>query len=75
MTDFFQITPDLPKIPILIGLKTLPFVTVEIITTQIGWTSNTISELYKICWQIEIFFSEIKQLLHIKTFIGTTEKS
>jgi len=36
------------------------------------WTANTISELYKSRWQIEIFFREIKRLLHIKSFIGTS---
>ena len=48
---------------------------IEIITNQMSWTANTISELYKSRWQIEIFFREIKQLLHIKTFIGTTENA
>ena len=45
---------------------------VEIITNNTTWTANTISELYKSRWQIEIFFREIKQLLHIKSFIGTS---
>lgn len=49
--------------------------TIEIITNQMVWTANTIGELYKSRWQIEIFFREIKQLLHIKTFIGTTENA
>lgn len=49
--------------------------TIEIITNQMSWTADTISELYKSRWQIEIFFREIKQLLHIKTFIGTTENA
>ena len=48
---------------------------IELITNQINWTANTISELYKSRWQIEIFFREIKQLLHIKSFIGTTENA
>ena len=48
---------------------------IEIITNQMSWTANTISELYKSRWEIEIFFREIKQLLHIKTFIGTTENA
>ena len=47
--------------------------------TQFGilpsWTANTISELYKARWQVEIFFREIKQLLHIKSFIGTSENA
>lgn len=37
--------------------------------------ANTISEPYKSRWQIEIFFREIKQRLHIKSFIGTTENT
>lgn len=48
---------------------------IEIITNQMTWTANTIGELYKSRWQIEIFFREIKQLLHIKSFIGTTENA
>lgn len=49
--------------------------TIEIITNQTSWTANTISELYKSRWQIEIFFREIKQLLHIKSFIGTSQNA
>jgi len=48
---------------------------IEVITNQMSWTANTISELYKSRWQIEIFFREIKQLLHIKSFIGTSENA
>lgn len=48
---------------------------IELITNQISWTANTISELYKSRWQIEIFFREIKQLLNIKSFIGTSENA
>ena len=33
------------------------------------------SELYKARWQIEIFFREIKQLLHIKSFVGTSQNA
>lgn len=45
---------------------------IELITNQKSWTANTVSELYKCRWQVEIFFREIKQLLHIKSFIGTS---
>jgi len=45
---------------------------IELITNNLKWTANTISELYKSRWQIEIFFREIKQLLHIKSFVGTS---
>ena len=48
---------------------------IELITNQMTWTANTISELYKSRWQIEIFFREIKQLLHIKSFTGTSENA
>ena len=48
---------------------------IEVITNQMSWTANTISELYKSRWQIEIFFREIKQLLHIKSFIGTSQNA
>ncbi|TVR14389.1 MAG: IS4/IS5 family transposase [Balneolaceae bacterium] len=46
--------------------------TIELITNQFTWTANTIGELYKARWEIEIFFKEIKQLLKIKSFLGTT---
>ncbi|MEL6561861.1 MAG: transposase, partial [Bacteroidota bacterium] len=49
--------------------------TIELITNQMSWTANTISELYKSRWQIEIFFREIKSLLHIKSFIGTSHNA
>ena len=48
---------------------------IELITNQMTWTANTISQLYKARWQVEIFFREIKQLLHIKSFIGTSENA
>lgn len=48
---------------------------IELITNQMTWVANTISELYKSRWQIEIFFREIKQLLHIKSFIGTSKNA
>ena len=48
---------------------------IELITNQFNWSPNTISELYKSSWQVEIFFRDIKQLLHIKSFIGTSENA
>lgn len=48
---------------------------IELITNQFNWSPNTISELYKSRWQVEIFFRDIKQLLHIKSFIGTSENA
>lgn len=48
---------------------------IELITNHMSWSANTISELYKSRWQIEIFFRDIKQLLHIKSFIGTSRNA
>lgn len=48
---------------------------IELITNQMTWTANTIRELYKSRWQVEIFFRYIKQLLHIKSFVGTSENA
>jgi hypothetical protein len=49
--------------------------TIEILTNHPTWSAKTIAELYKSRWQIEIFFREIKQLLHIKSFIGTSQNA
>jgi hypothetical protein len=49
--------------------------TIEIITNNLKWSAQTISQLYKERWQIEIFFRDIKQLMHIKTFIGISENA
>jgi len=48
---------------------------IELITNHTTWTANTIGELYKSRWQVEIFFRDIKQLLHIKAFIGTSSNA
>lgn len=48
---------------------------IEILTNQMTWTAHTISELYRSRWQVEIFFRDIKQLLHIKSFVGTSENA
>ena len=49
--------------------------TIELITNKMSWTANTITELYKARWQVEIFFRDIKQQLHIKSFIGTSQNA
>ena len=49
--------------------------TIEVITNQMSWTANTITELYKARWEVEIFFRDIKQQLHIKSFIGTSKNA
>lgn len=46
-----------------------------LLTNNTSWTAQTISELYKARWEIEIFFKHIKQVLKIKTFVGTSENA
>ena len=48
---------------------------IELITNQMTWTANTIGELYKSRWNVEIFFRDVKQLLHIKSFVGTSQNA
>jgi hypothetical protein len=48
---------------------------IKLITNHMTWTANTIGELYKSRWMVEIFFRDIKQLLHIKSFVGTSENA
>lgn len=49
--------------------------TIELITNNFKWAAQTIGDLYKCRWHVEIFFRDIKQLLHIKTFIGTSKNA
>lgn len=49
--------------------------TIELITNNFEWAAQTISDLYKSRWEVEVFFRDIKQLLHIKTFIGTSQNA
>jgi hypothetical protein len=49
--------------------------TIELITNNFKWSAQTIGDLYKSRWEIEMFFRDIKQLLHIKTFIGTSKNA
>jgi IS4 transposase len=49
--------------------------TIELIANQMTWAANTIGELYKSRWKVEVFFRDIKQLLHIKSFIGTSQNA
>jgi hypothetical protein len=46
--------------------------TIELITNNFSWTANTIGDLYQARWAIENFFKDIKQLLKIKSFLGTS---
>ena len=49
--------------------------TVQILTNNMSLAASTIAKLYKARWQIEIFFRNLKQLLRIKSFIGTSQNA
>jgi hypothetical protein len=46
-----------------------------LLTNNLFWTADTISQLYKARWDIEVFFKQIKQVLKIKTFVGTSSNA
>jgi transposase len=46
--------------------------TLILLTNQLSWTADTISQLYKARWDIEVFFKHLKQLFRVKTFVGTS---
>lgn len=48
---------------------------VQLLTNNFKLAASTIAELYKARWMIEIFFRNIKQLLKIKSFIGTSRNA
>lgn len=48
---------------------------IAVITNQLDWEYNTIAELYKKRWDIELFFKALKQNLQVKTFWGTSENA
>jgi len=50
--------------------KTLVF-----LTNNTSLSALTIAALYKNRWQVELFFKWIKQHMHIKRFLGTSEKA
>jgi hypothetical protein len=44
----------------------------EFVTNNMKLGATTIAAIYKDRWQIELFFKALKQLLRIKTFVGTS---
>lgn len=49
--------------------------TIVLLTNQFSWSAETIAEIYKDRWQIEVFFKTIKQSLKIKSFFGTSKNA
>lgn len=48
---------------------------VVFVTNHHDLDAVTVTELYRDRWQIELFFKSLKQLLKIKTFVGTSENA
>ena len=46
-----------------------------LLTNHLEFAASTIAAIYKERWQIELFFKAIKQLLKIRTFVGTSENA
>jgi IS4 transposase len=47
-------------------------VEMEFLTNNLEWSAESIVELYRCRWQIEVFFKQIKQTLQLADFLGTT---
>ena len=41
-------------------------------TNHLDWGATTVTAVYQNRWQIESFFKSLKQLLRVKTFVGTS---
>jgi len=48
---------------------------IVILTNNFAWSAKTIAMIYKDRWQIELFFKTIKQLLKVKSFVGTSQNA
>jgi hypothetical protein len=44
----------------------------ELLTNDLSWTADTVSQLYRARWDIEVFFKALKQLFRVKSFVGTS---
>src|SRR5580704_11768693 len=45
---------------------------IQFLTNHLEFGATTIARIYRERWQIEIFFKSLKQLLRVKTFVGTS---
>jgi hypothetical protein len=48
---------------------------ITFLTNNTGLAAQTVGELYRLRWQVELFFKWIKQHLRIKAFFGTSENA
>ena len=48
---------------------------IVLLTNQLEFGATTIADIYRERWQIELFFKALKQNLHVKSFVGTSENA
>lgn len=48
---------------------------IVLLTNNLSWTADHISQLYRARWAIESFFKQLKQLFSVKTFVGLSENA
>jgi IS4 transposase len=61
--------PDLRRVVVWLEDKQEELV---LLTNNLSLAANTIAQIYKDRWQVELFFKLLKQQLKIKTFVGTS---
>ena len=49
--------------------------TFNFLTNNFAIPAQTVADLYRYHWQVELFFKWIKQHLHTKSFFGTSENA
>src|SRR5262245_2097082 len=47
----------------------------EFLTNNLEWSAQSIADLYRCRWEIEVFFKQIKQTLQLADFLGHNEKA
>jgi IS4 transposase len=71
-----RITPDRKDFELKLRLVTIwdedKQEEIVFLTNHLKFGATTIARIYKERWQIELFFKALKQLLRIKTFVGTS---
>jgi hypothetical protein len=45
------------------------------LTNPLTWSAQTIADLYRCRWSIEVFFKELKQTLQLADFLGDSERA
>ena len=45
------------------------------LTNNVTWSAQTIGDLYRCRWSIEVFFKELKQTLQLADFLGHSERA